>query len=153
MSRLPLNPMALYYAANYLYKHRVPLIPWILRILLFILCRAVIPFSVDIGPKCKLSHGGNGIVIHGKVQIGSNVLIGTQVTIGGRGKREAVPIIGNNVYIGSGAKILGPIEIGSDSVIGANAVVISSVPAGCVAAGVPARIIRTNIRAQDIEQW
>lgn len=38
-------------------------------------------------------------------------------------------------------------------VIRANAVVTKSIPSGCVVAGVPARILRENINAHDIEKW
>jgi serine O-acetyltransferase len=44
------------------------------------------------------------------------------------------------VVIGAGAKILGQIEIGDHCYVGANAVVRTSVPAGCIAVGVPAII-------------
>jgi Serine acetyltransferase len=60
-----------------------------------------------------------------------------------------VPIIGDEVYIASGAKVLGAIKIGSNCVIGANAVVISSVADGCVVAGVPAKVIKRNIKMKD----
>jgi serine O-acetyltransferase len=100
-----------------------------------------------------LGHNGIGIVIHPKVKIGKNVLICQQVTIGGTGYELSVPVIGDDVYIGAGAKILGPIEIGSNCVIGANAVVVKSVPSGCVVAGVPARILKQGIDAHQIENW
>lgn len=44
--------------------------------------------------------------------------------------------------LGAGCIVLGDIEVGDDVIIGANAVVTKSVPAGCVVAGVPARIIK-----------
>lgn len=53
--------------------------------------------------------------------------------------------IGNGVYIGAGAKILGPVVIGSNTVIGANAVVVTDIPAHCVAVGGAARVIRSGI--------
>jgi serine O-acetyltransferase len=56
-----------------------------------------------------------------------------------------VPRIGNNVFIGVGAKILGPVTVGDGAVIGANAVVTHDVPSRCLAAGIPAKVIKTNI--------
>jgi serine O-acetyltransferase len=52
------------------------------------------------------------------------------------------PIFGNNVDVGAGAKVLGRIRIGNNVLIGANAVVVTDVPDGCIAVGVPARILR-----------
>jgi acetyltransferase-like isoleucine patch superfamily enzyme len=56
--------------------------------------------------------------------------------------RMAPVDIGPNVFVGMSVKILKGVTIGADSVIGAGAVVTSSIPAGVVAAGNPARVIR-----------
>jgi serine O-acetyltransferase len=77
--------------------------------------------------------------------VSDDVPIDQGVSIGGNATKLGVPTIGNGVYIGAGAKILGPIVIGNRAVIGANAVVVTDIPAHCVAAGVPARVIRTDI--------
>jgi serine O-acetyltransferase len=45
------------------------------------------------------------------------------------------------VYIGTGAKVLGHVTVGDDARIGANAVVLSDVPPGATAVGIPARIL------------
>jgi acetyltransferase-like isoleucine patch superfamily enzyme len=59
------------------------------------------------------------------------------------GSQKVAPVeIGDNVFVGMGARILKGTTIGSDSVIGAGAVVTGSIPAGVVAAGNPARVIR-----------
>lgn len=55
-----------------------------------------------------------------------------------------MPRIGDDVMLWAGCVLLGDIEIGDGAVIGANAVVTKSVPAGCVAVGVPARIRETK---------
>src|SRR6201996_4169485 len=62
-----------------------------------------------------------------------------------RAKLEAAaPItIGDNVWLGGGAIVLPGVTIGDDSVIGAGAVVTKDVPAGVVAVGNPARVIRS----------
>jgi maltose O-acetyltransferase len=59
----------------------------------------------------------------------------------GRGRVAPVEI-GDDVFVGMGVRILKGATIGSDSVIGAGAVVTGSIPAGVVAAGNPARVIR-----------
>lgn len=46
------------------------------------------------------------------------------------------------MLLGCGCVLLGDIEIGEGAVIGANAVVTKSVPAGCMVAGVPARVVK-----------
>ena len=54
-------------------------------------------------------------------------------------------IIGNDVWIGSHAMILGGVKVGDGAVIGAGAVVTKDVPANCIVAGNPAKVVRTNI--------
>jgi acetyltransferase-like isoleucine patch superfamily enzyme len=49
--------------------------------------------------------------------------------------------IGNDVRVGSNVTLL-PVEIGDNSIIGAGSVVTKDVPANCVVAGNPAKIIR-----------
>lgn len=51
--------------------------------------------------------------------------------------------IGNNVFIGGGSIILPGVNIGDNSIIGAGSVVTKSVPANCVVAGNPAKIIKS----------
>jgi len=50
--------------------------------------------------------------------------------------------IGDGAWLGAGVCVFGNIRIGCNSVVGANAVVTRDLPDRCVAAGVPARVIR-----------
>jgi maltose O-acetyltransferase len=59
------------------------------------------------------------------------------------GWESAEPIvIGDNVWLGGGAVVCPGVTIGEDTVVGAGAVVTRDLPAGVVAAGVPARVLR-----------
>lgn len=52
-------------------------------------------------------------------------------------------VVGNNVYIGNNVILLPGVTIGNNVIIGAGAVVTKDIPDNSVAAGVPARIIKT----------
>lgn len=95
-----------------------------------------------------------------RVEIGNECLIGANVTIsdtdfhpmkahGRRYSKEmdeiaAAPvIIEDNVFIGTGAIILKGVRIGRNSVIGAGAVVTKDIPGNSIAAGNPAKLIKS----------
>jgi len=107
--------------------------------------------GIEIHPAAQIGKGlvidhGMGIVIGETAQIGDNVTLYHDVTLGGttvfdkNGKLCAKrhPTIGNNVIIGAGAQILGPIKIGDNSKVGANAIVIKNVPKNTTVVGFPA---------------
>lgn len=100
-----------------------------------------LPCEVTLGRRFRIDHFG-GIIISGDAVFGDDCVVRNGVTVGLRrtGQRGA-PILGNRVDIGAGAKLLGPIRIGDDVVIGANAVVITDIPCGSVAVGIPARVL------------
>ncbi|CRH89995.1 Serine acetyltransferase [Chlamydia trachomatis] len=81
------------------------------------------------------------MIIHKKAKIGKNCVISQNVTIGSKGP---LPIIGDNVYIAPGSKCIGG-QIGNNVVIGANSVVTKEIPDNCVVAGVPAKIVSTDM--------
>ena len=62
-----------------------------------------------------------------------------------RAKWEAAKpiVVGDNVWLGGGAIVLPGVTIGEDTVVGAGAVVTKDLPAGVVAVGNPARIVRS----------
>jgi|SRR5690554_5549527 len=139
----------IYRIANKLYRYKVPLLPKLLYYLQYLLFNCSIPPSTSIGEKTKFAYGGIGVVIHGRTIIGDKCIIGQGITIGGKSKSENVPRIGNNVYLSAGCRILGDVAIGDNSIVGANAVVVTDVPANCIAAGIPAKIIKRNINPEE----
>ena len=56
--------------------------------------------------------------------------------------------LGENVWLGTGAKVLDGVTLGSNVVVGANGVVTSDLPDGAIAAGVPARTLRTREKSE-----
>ena len=51
-------------------------------------------------------------------------------------------IIGNNVWLGDKVAVLSGVQIGDGVVVAANAVVTKDIPPYCLAAGVPAKVIK-----------
>jgi len=51
-------------------------------------------------------------------------------------------VIGDNVWLGGGAIVCPGVTIGEDTVVGAGSVVTRDLPAGVVAVGTPARVLR-----------
>ena len=95
-------------------------------------------------------NSGLNLSVFGSVSIGDEVYIAENVTIRDWddhkiADRPSVPqpiMIGNHVWIGMNATILKGVVIGDGAVIAAGSVVNRSVPAGMLAAGVPAKPIR-----------
>ena len=104
-----------------------------------------------IGRRLVIDHG-DGVVIGETAELGDDILIYHQVTLGGTslvaGKRH--PTVGNGVILGAGAKVLGPILIGEGARVGANAVVVSDVPAGATVVGIPARPVDRRPAGADL---
>jgi acetyltransferase-like isoleucine patch superfamily enzyme len=112
--------------------------------------------TISIGDRTFLN---DGVVVNASVgiSIGKHCLIGDGVEmfdtdfhqIEEGAEVTTAPIkIGDNVWIGREALILPGVEIGDHSVVGARSVVTKSIPARVVAAGVPAKPIR-SIAASD----
>ena len=106
--------------------------------------------AARIGRRLVIDHG-MGVVIGETAEVGDDVYLYHQVTLGGtsseRGKRH--PTLGNNVIVGAGAKVLGAITVGDNARIGANAVVVQPVNANETVVGIPARPVeRDPVRRQ-----
>lgn len=101
-----------------------------------------IPARTTIGEGFYIGHLGR-VIIHPEAKLGKNINIATGVTIGreNRGKREGVPVIGDNCWIGTNAVIVGNIKIGSDVLIAPLSFVNFDVPDHSIVIGNPAKII------------
>lgn len=101
--------------------------------------------EVFINSCCHFQDQG-GIVIGDNVLIGHNVTLATLNHDENPERRQSIhpaPIeIGKNVWIGSNVTILQGIKIGDGAIVGAGSVVTRDVPANCIVAGNPARMLR-----------
>lgn len=115
--------------------------------------------EIVIGSGVSIGVGAHITAIN-RIEIGDNVLIGKTVTITdnahGKSDAEAITlppikrrlyspgpvIIESGVWVGDKVTILPNVRIGKNSIIGANSVVTKDIPPNCVAAGVPARVVK-----------
>lgn len=105
------------------------------------------------------------------IYIGDDVLIGSRVTIvdhahgiyhGASCSRPDTPpdsrelfgspiFIARNVWLCEGVVVLPGVTIGAGAVVGANSVVASDIPPQCIAAGVPAKVIKKY--SEELREW
>ena len=90
-------------------------------------------YQIEIGEDCAIS---DNVSIHDS---DSHILNGEKDRV------SAPVVIGDHVWIGKNVTILKGVTIGDGAVIGAGSVVTKSIPAGCLAVGNPARVIKENI--------
>jgi len=111
-----------------------------------------LPRPVPIGADLEIAHGGFGIVIHSKAQIGSRVKLYPGVTLGRADIYKPATesffegiFIEDDVILSPGCKILcneGILRVGRGTVVGANAVLLESTGEWEIWAGMPAKLIR-----------
>jgi acetyltransferase-like isoleucine patch superfamily enzyme len=105
---------------------------------------------VNIGFHSEIFSGSSVVVGRHGLFAAQTYLVGGGHSFDGQGpvvEQERVSsgiTLGENVWLGTGAKILDGVRIGRNVVVGAGAVVNEDLPDGAVAAGVPARILRTR---------
>ncbi len=132
-----------YRIANFFYKKDFKLIARLISAIGQFLTYVDIHPGATIGRRVFIDHA-MGVVIGETAEIGNDVLIYQQVTLGGvslsKGKRH--PTIEDGVTIGAGAKVLGNIRIGKEAKIGANSVVIRDVAPESTAVGIPAHVTK-----------
>ena len=117
--------------------------------------------TLTVGRNCHMGDNVH-IVASEKVSIGDNCLMASKIFISDtshgsyQGDLQSPPdtdpnlrplhsrpvTVGANVWIGENVCVLPGVTIGDGAIINANAVVTKDVPAGCIVAGVPARVIK-----------
>lgn len=119
--------------------------------------------AIEIHPGARIGRGlfidhGHGVVIGETAEIGDNVTLYHDVTLGGiapsvdsdsQRNQKRHPTLEDDVIVGSGAQILGPITVGKGARVGANSVALQDVPAGATVVGIPAKVARSRARTED----
>lgn len=113
---------------------------WLLHRLVETLTGVSLPKGAVIGPGLRVYHFGN-IFVHDRAVLGANCTLRQGVTIGSRELKGPAPVVEDDVEFGAYAQVLGGIRVGRGARIGAMSVVLTDVPPGATAVGVPARII------------
>ncbi len=125
------------------------------------------PLQVDYGPNCHIGEGtfinrGAYFMDGARITIGSHCFIGPSCGFytathpklardRNRGFEIAKPItIGDDVWFGGDVVVLPGVRIGDGAIIGAGSVVTRDVPAGCIAAGNPCKVIRELTEADGL---
>lgn len=108
--------------------------------------------EAQIGPGLFMPHP-NGIML-APVRIGRNCILAPFSGLGARGgwADDGMPTVGDNVTIYLHSTVLGPVTIGDDVVIAGYSMVTDDIPAGMLAAGVPAKPLRPLRRDEILRQ-
>lgn len=128
--------------AHKLWEWKIPVIPRMISTLSRFFTGVDIHPAAIIGRRFFIEHGA-GVVIGETTEIGEDVLLYQQVTLGATGSKKGKrhPTLKNGVIIGAGAKVIGNLTLGNYSKVGAGSVVISDVPDYATVVGVPGRVI------------
>jgi len=108
------------------------------------------------GERCSLGEFAR-IMDHGPITIGDDFIAATGLQINS-GTHDPISMapkqveinIGDRVWCGANVTIVAGASIGDDVVIGAGSLVRSPIPSRSIAAGVPARVIRTLERNEPL---
>lgn len=95
------------------------------------------PYLIELGDQVRIASGTQFVTHDGGAHVLRCMGLLPNAEVFGKIK------IGNNVFIGISTILMPGVSIGDNVVIGAGSIVTKDIPSDCVAAGVPARVIKT----------
>jgi len=132
---------------------------WVMRLLEIpaiylsaVTCKCVVLGDCEIEAGVYLPDAGH--LMCGALAIGGGSIIHDHVTLGlaVAGKKPGRPRIGKNVWVGPNCIIAGGLEIGDGATILPGTYLTTSVPAGAVVRGNPARVVQKNFDNSEIRR-
>ena len=153
------HAVLLHRLAHRLYQAGVPVLPRLISQI-----GRLVTGGIEIHPGAKIGRRffidhGSGVVIGETAEIGDDVMLYHQVTLGAtgwwkdlkNGKKRRHPIVQDRVTLGVGASILGPVTLGHDSKIGAMSLVVEDVPPKSVVIARPGSyLVKDGKRVTDV---
>ncbi len=124
-----------------------PKVVWLLPRIVFGIIKKLLTMVTHINLNAGATIGPGLFIPHvGPIRVSQWTTIGAdcaihQVATLGAGAQPGGPTVGDHVYFGAHICVLGPVTIGDGAKIGAGAVVVTDIPAGATAVGVPAKAI------------
>jgi serine O-acetyltransferase len=154
-----LHAVLLHRLAHRLYVAGVPVLPRLISQI-----GRLVTGGIEIHPGAKIGRRffidhGSGVVVGETAEIGDDVMLYHQVTLGAtgwwkdlnNGKKRRLPKIEDRVTIGVGASVLGPVTVGHDSKIGAMSLVLEDVPPKSVVIARPGSyLVKDGKRVKDV---
>jgi sugar O-acyltransferase (sialic acid O-acetyltransferase NeuD family) len=113
--------------------------------------RSVVARDVTVGEGTFVAAGavvnsgtklGRAVILNTSCSVDHDCVVGDGVHIAPGARIGGLVRIGSGTFIGIGATVLNCLTVGEQSIVGGGAVAVRNLPAGVVAFGVPARVIR-----------
>ena len=119
------------------------------------------PRNISMGKDVFLAYGCC-LMANGEIQIGDEVMVGPYCVLAAGnhtrlnksfryGPAQSAPVtIGQGAWLGAHSTLTAGVTVGAGAMVAAGAVVTKDIPAGVMAAGVPARVVKTLEEETDI---
>lgn len=116
-------------------------------------------FEIFIGAKTTIGEADLSAAENGrKIHIGTDCMFSKGIKIattdshsiinletGERTNLAKDVVIGDHIWLGQNVIINKGVEIGSNSIVAGNSVLTKSIPSNCIAAGVPAKVVKSQV--------
>ncbi|HEX6242085.1 MAG TPA: serine O-acetyltransferase EpsC [Polyangiales bacterium] len=139
--------LSMFRTRQWLRRHHIPVAGRLIRMLETMFFAVEIAVDAELGRGVLFMHTVGTVVGSGSSIGDGCILLGNNTF--GSNEQGGAPSIGAHTIIGAGVRVLGAVRVGERCALGANAVVLSDIPDGKIAVGIPARVIKDNPAASN----